>query len=332
MIRLLHPEFLWLLALIPVLAILAGKRAATASLLFPNTDIAAVLGKQAIQNPFRWLTRLRLLALALLILAIARPQLGRTQSEISASGIDIILALDISTSMNALDFRLKGREVRRIEAVKTAIEKFVEDRPDDRIALLVFAAKPYLLSPLTLDHEFILDRLYSVDTGTIEDGTAIGTALARSVRQLVDRDVKSRVVILLTDGENTRGRITPMQAAEIAKTLDTKVYTIGAGSRGIAKVMVKDNFGRDVIARQQVRIDEETLQNIASLTGGSYFRATDLNELENVYATIDEMEKTTKTIQGFSVEQEYFPYLLIAGLLVLLLEILLSQTRLLKLP
>ena len=332
MIRLLHPELLWLLALIPLLALLTGRRASTSSLLFPNTDIAAVLGKQAIQNPFRWLSRLRFLVLALLVLAVARPQLGRTQSEISAKGIDIILALDISTSMNALDFRLKGREVRRIEAVKSAIEKFVEDRPDDRIALLAFAAKPYLLSPLTLDHEFILDRLYSVDKGVIEDGTAIGTALARSVRQLADRNVKSRIVILLTDGENTRGKITPIQAAEIAKTLDTKVYTIGAGSRGIAKVMAKDNFGRDVMVRQQVRIDEETLQKIADLTGGAYFRATDLNELENVYATIDQMEKTSKTIQGFTVEQEFFPYLLAAALIVLLLEILLSQTRLLKLP
>jgi len=332
MIRLQHPELLWLLALIPVLAFLLGKRSATSALLFPNTDIAAVVGKQAIQNPFRWLTRLRFLALALLIIALARPQLGRTQSEISAKGIDIILALDISTSMNALDFRLKGREVRRIEAVKSAVEQFVKDRPDDRLSLLVFAAKPYLLSPLTLDHEFILDRLYSVDTGVIEDGTAIGTALARSVRQLVDRDVKSRVVILLTDGENTRGKISPLQAAEIAQTLNTKVYTIGAGSRGIAKVMTKDTFGRDVMVRQQVQIDEETLQKIADLTGGKYFRATDLNELQSVYNTIDSMEKTSRTIQGFTVEQEFFPYLLMAALAILLLEITLSQTRLLKLP
>ena len=298
MIRFLHPELLWLLAIIPVVAILLGKRSSTSSLLFPTTDIAAVVGKQAIQNPFRWLTRLRFLALALLIIAIARPQLGRTQSEISAKGIDIILALDVSTSMNALDFRLKGREVRRIEAVKSAVEQFIDDRPDDRLALLVFAAKPYLLSPLTLDHEFILDRLYSVDTGVIEDGTAIGTALARSVRQLVDRDVKSRVVILLTDGENTRGRITPIQAAEIAKTLETKVYTIGAGSRGIAKVMTKDTFGRDVVVRQQVRIDEESLQKIADMTGGAYFRATDLNELQSVYDTIDEMKKNVSYDSG----------------------------------
>jgi len=332
MIRFLHPELLWLFALIPVLAILLGKRSSTSALLFSNTDIAAVVGKQAIQNPFRWLTRLRYLSMALLILAVARPQLGRTQSEISAKGIDIILALDISTSMNALDFRLKGREVRRIEAVKSAVEKFVNDRPDDRIALLVFAAKPYLLSPLTLDHEFVLDRLYSVDTGYIEDGTAIGTALARSVRQLVDRDVKSKVVILLTDGENNKGKISPIQASEIAKTLDTKVYTIGAGSRGIAKVLTKDNLGRDVVVRQQVQIDEDTLQKIADMTGGTYFRATDLNELDNVYKTIDQMEKTSRTIQGFTVEREFFPYLLIAALLMLLFEITLSQTRLLKLP
>lgn len=332
MIRLLHPEWLWLLALLPLLAFLLGRQASTSALLFPSTDIAAAIGRSSHQNPFRWLSRLRFLALALLVIALARPQLGRTQSEISASGVDIVLALDLSTSMNALDFRLKGREVRRIDAVKSAVEQFVRDRTDDRLALLVFAAKPYLLSPLTLDHEFILDRLYSVDTGVIEDGTAIGTALARSVRLMADRDVKSRVVILLTDGENNRGRINPVQAAEIAQTLNTRVYTIGAGSRGLARVMAKDTLGRDVVVRQPVQIDEETLEKIADMTGGSYFRATDLDELQSVYQTIDSLEKTTRTLQGFSVEKELFPYLLLAALLLILLEILLSQTRLIKLP
>lgn len=332
MIRLLHPEWLWLLALLPLLAFFVGRQASTSALLFPSTDIAAAVGRRSHHNPFRWLTRLRFLALALLVIALARPQLGRTQSEISASGVDIVLALDLSTSMNALDFRLKGREVRRIDAVKSAVEQFVRDRTDDRLALLAFAAKPYLLSPLTLDHEFILDRLYSVDTGVIEDGTAIGTALARSVRLMADRDVKSRVVILLTDGENNRGRINPLQAAEIAQTLNTRVYTIGAGSRGLARVMVKDSLGRDVVVRQQVQIDEDTLKKIADMTGGSYFRATDLDELQSVYQTIDSLEKTTRTLQGFSVEKELFPYFLFAALLLIFLEILLSQTRLIKLP
>ena len=332
MIKFLHPELLWLLFALPLIAWLAGRKSKASAMLFPTTHVAAVLGKASKHNPFRWLTRLRLLTLALLILAISRPQLGRMQSEIDASGIDIILALDISTSMNALDFRLKGREVRRIEAVKAAVERFIHDRPNDRIALLMFAAKPYLMSPLTLDHEFLLDRLYTVDTGMIEDGTAIGTALARSTRQLNDRKAKSKVVVLLTDGENNTGRIAPLQAAEAAVPLNVKVYTIGAGTRGIAPIMAKDNLGRNVRVRQEVHIDEETLTKIAELTGGKYFRATDLNELEGVYAEIDQLEKSTRKIQGFTLEKEFFPQLLTLALLLLLLEVLLSQTRMLKIP
>ena len=332
MIKILHPELLWLLLTLPLIAWLAGRKSKTSAMLFPTTHIAASLGKYSKHNPFRWLTRLRLLTLALLILAISRPQLGRVQTEIDASGIDIILALDVSTSMDALDFKLKGREVRRIEAVKAAVEKFVQDRPNDRIALLMFAAKPYLMSPLTLDHDFLLDRLYQIDTGMIEDGTAIGTALARSIRQLHDREAKSKVIVLLTDGENNAGRISPLQAAETAVPLGVKIYTIGAGTRGIAPIIRKDNLGRSVRARAEVNIDEDTLTKIAEETGGEYFRATDLNELESVYAEIDQLEKSKRTIQGFTLEKELFPYFLMGALGLLLLEILLSQTRLLKIP
>ncbi len=332
MLRFLHPELLWLLALVPLLALLTGKLGKSASVLFPNTGIAAVVGKLSQKNPFQWLTRLRYLALALLIVALARPQIGREQSEIRASGIDIILAIDASSSMNAMDFELRGRQVRRIEAVKAAVERFVDDRPNDRIALLMFAAKPYLASPLTLDHDFLDDRLRLIDTGVIEDGTAIGMAIASSVRRLNDREAKSKVVVLLTDGENTAGKISPLQAAETAATLDVKVYTIGAGTRGQAPVQTTDQFGRNRTVMTRVNIDEETLTEIANMTGGIYFRATDLNELENVYEQIDELETTTRTIQGFSVEEEWFPKLLIAALVILLIEVILAQTRWYKLP
>lgn len=332
MIKFLHPELLWLLLAIPLLAWLLGRKSRSSAMLFPTTSIAAILGKNSHQNPLRWLTHLRLLTLVLMIIAISRPQMGRYQSEIDASGIDIILALDVSTSMDALDFKLKGREVRRIEAVKAAVEKFILDRPNDRIALLMFAAKPYLMSPLTLDHNFLLDRLYNIDTGIIEDQTAIGTALARSIRQLTDREAKSKVVVLLTDGENNAGKISPIQAAETAVPLNVRVYTIGAGTRGIAHMIRKDRFGRNVRVQGEVNIDEETLTQIADTTGGRYFRATDLNELKAVYAEIDQLEKSTRTIQGFTLEKELFPFLLIAGLILLFIEILLSQTRMLKIP
>jgi len=332
MINWLHSNFLWLLLLIPLLALLLGRKGNVASILFPSTQIIRTFHKTSHKNPFRWLIRLRFLALIFLILALARPQLGRMQKEIEASGIDIVLALDVSSSMNALDFKLRGKEVRRIEAVKAAVEKFTKDRPNDRIALMMFAAKPYLMSPLTLDHDFLLDRLYRIDTGIIEDGTAIGTALARSVRRLNELEAKDRVVILLTDGENNRGRITPLQAAETAIPFGIKVYTIGAGSEGIAPMIVKDQFGRDVRINQEVRIDEEALQEIAELTGGKYFRATDLNELESIYREIDQLEKTTRSIQGFTVEKELFSFLLAAALILVFLELILRQTTHLKLP
>ncbi len=330
--KLEQPEWLWLLLLIPLLAVLLGRTNRISAMLFPSTHVARAFSKKKSQNPMRWLFRLRFLALALLILALTRPMIGHQHKEIQAKGIDIILALDVSSSMNALDFRLKGREVRRIEAVKAAVEQFTKDRPDDRIALLMFAAKPYLMSPLTLDHDFLLDRLYRIDTGIIEDGTAIGTALARSIRRLHHRDAESRVVILLTDGENNRGNITPVQAAQTAVPLGIKVYTIGAGTKGLAKVLVKDQFGREFVDRQEVRIDEETLEEIAELTGGRYFRATDLGELENVYKEIDQLEKSTQAIQGFTVDRELFPYFLAAALLIVLLEIILAQTLFLKIP
>jgi Ca-activated chloride channel homolog len=331
-LRLNHPEFLWLLLLLPLLAWLIGRRGQSPALVFPTTLIAASLGSLARRKPFNWLFPLRLLALACVILAIARPQLGHSHAEVQASGIDIMMAIDVSTSMNALDFRHGGRETRRIDAVKIVGEEFIRNRPNDRIALMMFASKPYLMTPLTLDHEFLLSRLYTINTGIIEDGTAIGTALARSLRRITDRESASKIVILLTDGENNAGPIAPLQAADIAANLGIRVYTIGAGSRGVAPIVVKDRFGRDVRIQQEVNIDEETLTQIAELTGGKYYRATDLGELQQIYREIDQLEKSTRTIQGFSVNRELFPWLLLAALALIAIEVALANTRLLKLP
>jgi Ca-activated chloride channel family protein len=330
--RILHPEWLWLLLLLPLVALLRGRRGAAPALFFPSTGIAAAIGKSSKHRPGAWLLGLRLISITLIVLAMARPQLGKTHTEVEASGIDILLAIDLSTSMNALDFRYKGREIRRIDAVKQVVENFAQARPNDRLALLVFAAKPYLLTPLTLDHSFLLDRLAKIDTGVIEDGTAIGTALGRSLRRINDQNSKSKVVILLTDGENNAGSLSPMQAAEAAVPLGIKVYTIGAGTRGIAPIVVKDRMGRQVRVNTEVRIDEDLLTRMALATGGRYFRATDMQELEKVYQEIDTLERTTRTLQGFTLEKELFPLLLAAALLSLLLEIALKNTRLISLP
>jgi Ca-activated chloride channel homolog len=188
--------------------------------------------------PDDWLSALRLLVLALLILGLARPQFGRGTTEVDASGIDIVLAVDVSGSMEALDFELAGRPVSRIEVVKQVVSRFIEDRPNDRIGLVAFAGRPYLVSPLTLDHDWLQQRLDQVRIGMVEDGTAIGSAIASSVNRLREQEAKSRIVILLTDGMNNAGKVPPALAAEAAESLGIKVYTIGAGTRGNAPMPV----------------------------------------------------------------------------------------------
>jgi len=332
MLRFAHPEWLWLLALIPVLAWLGGRVSRSGALLFPSTHLIAALGKRPRRTALGFNPRLRHLTLTILILALARPQTGHQFSEIQASGIDIVLVIDVSTSMNAMDFQVDNKRVRRIDAVKLVVDQFIDDRPNDRLALLMFASKPYMMSPLTLDHMFLTERLSRIETGVIEDGTAIGTALASAVRRLHDQPSKSRIVILLTDGENNAGKINPMQAAEVAATLKIKVYTIGAGSRGQAPVQVTDDAGRTRTLMMNVDIDEDGLTRIANLTGGRYFRATDTQGLKDIYAEIDRLETTTRKVQGFTLSREYFPYLLGLALLLLVGEVAASQTRWLKLP
>ena len=326
--RFLHPEFLWLLSLLPLLAILRGRRSAAPALVFSSTSIAATLAEGRKTGPGNVIAALRLMGLGLLILAFARPQLGNTTTEIEASGIDILLAVDVSGSMEALDFTLKGETVNRLDVVKSVLHTFIMERPNDRIGLLAFSGRPYMVSPLTLDHDWLIKRLDSLSIGMIEDGTAIGSAIGSGLNRLRDRDAKSRIMILLTDGMNNSGTVPPLVAAEAAETLGIKVYTIGAGTRGEAPMPVKDRFGRKRLMRVKVDIDDETLGQVAEMTGGRYFRATDTKSLENVYKEIDTMETTIRNIQKFENYRELYSWFVFAALFFLAMEIVMGRKRL----
>ena len=265
---------------------------------------------------------------SLLILALARPQQGNSTTEIEASGIDILLAVDVSGSMEAMDFTLDGKPTNRLDVVKKVVDEFITQRPNDRIGLLAFGGRPYLVSPLTLDHSWLQKRLESLEIGMVEDGTAIGSAIGSGTNRLRDKKSKSRILILLTDGMNNSGRIPPLIAAEAAETLAIKVYTIGAGTRGEAPIPVTDPFGRRRLIQAKVDIDEETLTKVAELTGARYFRATDTASLEKIYKEINDMETTTRTIKKFEHYRELFPLFILTALMLLCVEIVLSRKKL----
>lgn len=330
--RFLHPEFLWLLFLLPLLALWRGRKGQASSIQYSSVDLLRGIARDRRFSAGQWLTTLRLFALALLIVALARPQFGRGDTEIQASGIDIVLAVDISGSMEALDFKLHGQPTSRIEVVKSVVSKFIEARPNDRIALIVFAGRPYLVSPLTLDHSWLQQNLERVQIGLVEDGTAIGSAIVSSVNRLRNQHSKSRIVILLTDGVNNAGKIAPETAADAARAHGIKIYTIGAGVRGEAPMPVKDQFGNRRIVMAKVDVDENVLKKVADITGSQFYRATDTDSLRKIYGQIDQLEKTTITMKKYENYQELFIWALIPGILFLGLELLLSQTRFQRLP
>lgn len=327
-LRFVHPELLWLLLLLPLLAILRGRRGPAPALIFSSISVARSIAGNRKASPGRLLGILRLTAIGLIIISMARPQWGNTTTEIEASGIDILLAVDISGSMEARDFTLQGRAANRLDVVKSVVAKFIKERPNDRIGLVAFAGRPYMVCPLTLDHDWLQQRLDSLKTGMVEDGTAIGSAIASGVNRLRERDSKSRIQILLTDGMNNAGKVSPLTAAEAAETLGIKVYTIGAGTRGEAPMPVQDQFGRKRLMRVKVDIDEENLSKVAEITGAKYFRATDTRSLEKIYEEINAMEATTRKIEHFSRYRELFSWLVTAALLLLAVELFFSRRRL----
>jgi len=275
---------------------------------------------------------LRCLVIVLIALAMARPQKGVEESKLVSEGIDIVLAIDISGSMQAEDFQIGGERHNRLNVVKDVVQDFIKGRQNDRIGIVVFAGRPYTLCPLTLDYGWLLRNLDRAQIGMLEDGTAIGSAIATGLNRLRESNAKSKVLILLTDGRNNTGRISPETATNIAKTVKVKIYTIGAGTKGMAPFPRLDLFGNKVYQPVKIEIDDESLTKIAQETGGKYFRATDTARLRDIYGEIDKMEKTEIETPEYLEYREFYPYFLIPALNVFLFELALANTRFRRLP
>jgi len=273
------------------------------------------------------LAMLRMAVITLLIVVLARPQSSNQWEQVTTEGIDIVMCLDVSGSMRAMDFKPN-----RLEASKNVGIEFVNARQNDRFGLVVFAGESFTQCPMTTDRAVVINFMKEIDFGVIEDGTAIGMGLATAVNRIKDSKAKSKVIILLTDGVNNRGDVGPVTAAELAAGFGIRVYTIGVGSQGNAPMPVQDMFGRTIMQNMPVEIDEDVLRVIAQTTDGSYFRATDNNKLREIYQEIDQLEKTRLDVKQFSKKkEEYFPFLL-AALLILLTEVFLRYTLFRTIP
>jgi Ca-activated chloride channel homolog len=332
MITFAHPHLLWLLLALPPLALWRSRRGPAAAIRYVSVATARAVARTTRARWGRWLPYLRLPAAAMLIVALARPQVAHATSRVQASGVDMMLVLDVSGSMQALDLRLDGQRADRLTVVKSVVSKFIAARPNDRMGIIAFAGHPYLVSPLTLDHGWLEKSLDRVETGTGEDGTAIGSALAAAVNRLRPSDAKSKIVVLLTDGVNNAGSIQPSLAAKAAAALGIKVYTIAVGAEGRAPIPVVDDAGRRRIVMGEVEVDEQTLRNIADLTGGAFFRATDTDSLVAIYDRIDALEKTTRTVNRYEQREEKLAWAALPGVALLLAELGLGATVLRRAP
>lgn len=327
-----NPWVLLLLLAIPALAFLRGKFGGNAGITFSSTASLARLGHRRRSRAGAFLASLAYLALAAFIIALARPQLGREITRTQASGVDIMLVLDVSRSMLAEDFSIGSSRANRLEVTKKVTEQFIRKRPNDRIGIIAFAGRPYLVSPLTLDHDWLIQNLDRIQIGLVEDGTAIGSAIASATNRLKDKDAKTKLIVLLTDGDNNAGKVMPLTAAEAAKALGVRIYTIGAGTRGEAPFPFTDPFGRTVYRNVQVDFKEDTIRQIAEITSGTAFRATDTSSLEKIFGEIDKLEKSKVEVERIAQYRDLFPWFIAAGLALLTLEILLSQTLWRRLP
>ena len=320
------PAFLYLLLIVPLIIVfyIFRQQRTTASVTLSTTSQLS-----AAKASFRpWLRHIlfvfRVICIALLIIIIARPRSTDRWQDVSSEGIDIMLSLDISGSMLARDFNPD-----RLEAAKNVATEFISGRPADRIGLVIFSGESFTQCPLTTDHAILINLMREIKSGMIEDGTAIGLGLATAINRIKDSEAKSKVIILLTDGVNNRGEIAPLTAAEIAKTLDLRVYTIGVGSRGMAPYPVQTPAGTR-FQNMPVEIDEEVLQKIAGMTGGRYFRATNNESLVQIYAEIDTLEKSKIEVQELSRKNEEYMPLAFGIFILLLLELIMAKTVLRK--
>lgn len=325
----------WILLFIPVVLIVLYflvRRQRPVNIRFPSKELAAGL-------PVSWKIRfrhlpsiLRAIALALFLVALAGPRAVLKQTLHESEGVDIVLAIDASGSMAAEDFAIGGQRYNRLDVVKNVVREFIDHRSGDRIGLVTFAALAYTVCPLTTDYAWLTTNLERIRLGMITDGTAIGSAINSSLTRFKNSEAKSKVIILLTDGVNNAGEIDPLTAARAAQALGVKIYAIGAGTQGFAPFPVQDVFGRKVYQQVRIDIDEKLLQGIAQVTGGKYFRATDTESLRTIYSVIDTLEKTRIEQAGYFEYDELFTRVLLAALMILVIEFVLSNTLLLRMP
>ncbi len=318
-----HPQLFILLLVIPIVLYFQNRyKNKYRSTLLISTKEGLKNNTPSFKLKSRFLLNLlRVFSLFFIIVALARPQSTAINETINSEGLDIVLSMDISGSMLAEDFKPN-----RIEASKKVAKEFIENRPTDRIGLVIFSGESFTQCPLTTDQNVLKEQLSSIKSGLLEDGTAIGMGLATAVERLRSSKAKTKIIILLTDGVNNSGLIDPVTALEIAKAYKIRVYTIGVGTMGTASYPVKDAFGNTTMQQMPVQIDEVLMKKISNETGGKYFRATDNNSLNKVYKEIDRLEKTKIEINSFKRHAElFFPYAFI-GLLLLFLEIILRNT------
>lgn len=329
-----QPYLLLLLLVLPLVAWLKGRRGEPPAFLYSSVQLFRPVLEITRTDSGALLGALRWLALSVLLLAMAQPRLTRSETpKATASGVDIVVAFDLSGSMAAEDFQVRGQRINRVEMAREVLKQFIARRPNDRIGLVAFATEAYIASPLTLDHDFLLQNLERLQLGTINPNqTAIGSALSAAVNRLRDLQSKSKIVILMTDGQNNAGKIAPLTAAEAARALRIKVYTIGVGTRGIAPMPVFMGGRKVGYQPMEVDIDEDTLRKIAELTGGNYYRADNAERFREIYAEIDRLEKTEVEVKRFAQHTELFPHLVLAGLALLLLETVLGHTVYRRLP
>jgi len=325
-----HPSVLLYLLLLPALAWLKGRFGQSPAFLYSSVDLVRPISGLNRSNAGSYLAALRWLALALFIVALAQPRRVKGESQVKASGIDIVVAIDMSGSMRSEDF---GEGQSRIKMAKEVLSKFIDNRPNDRIGLVAFAKDAYIASPLTLDHDFLQHNLDRMNIGMIDENrTAIGSALITAVNRLEGLKDKSKIVILMTDGENNSGKVSPLTAADVAQSLGIKVYTIGIGLRGKAPYPVMDQFGQKHYQWMDVDVDEDTLSKIAEKTGGKYYRADSADIFRRIYAEIDRLEKSEAVVKKYEHYDELFSPVTMAGLGVFLLEMILNHTVWRKLP
>lgn len=326
------PWLLAFLALVPIVTLIALMRRTRASFKFSTEALFDGVKPTLRQRLNRLPLFLRAAGTALVILALARPQTVSSHTKTISEGVDIVIDIDTSTSMLAEDFRIGNHRINRFDVVKDVVKDFIKKREDDRIALVAFAARAYTVCPLSTDYSWLDENLDRVQVGMMEDATAVGSAMASSLNRLRTSKTKSRIIILLTDGISNAGNISPLTAAEAAKAMKVKIYTIGVGSKGLVPYPMKDMYGRTVYQNIPIDLDEDTLRKIADMTGGKYYRASDTAALYKIYDDINRLERSNIEHYGYMEYTELFYYFLIPGLALIALEILLANTVFMKVP